>query len=95
MSERTYEYVRSIDLARLIEDWLRRKEMSIDNFAERAGVSARAITKTLRRERPYQSIFFADKVMMAMDLHICELKTVSKPSSANGRENAKRRIRSK
>ncbi len=79
----------------MIEDWLNENGSSIDHLADKAGVSARAITKTLRRERPFQNIFFADKVLVAIERHICELKVLNRPASANTRGKEKPRLRSK
>lgn len=71
------EYVRSRDLAMLIEAHIAEHEDSnVHELARRAGVSPRAITKVLRFERNYQTLWFADRIMLAIGGHINELDTV-------------------
>lgn len=93
MSPRLREYVRASELARVIEEWLDGgEERSINGLARRVGVSKRAITKILHRERPYVSVYLADRVMVAIDRHICELAVLMRAASENKRQPERRRL---
>jgi hypothetical protein len=71
-----HEYVRTSELAREIEAFFDEHEDAHPHqLARRAGVSPRAISKTLARERPFQTVWFADRIMLAMGRHISELRT--------------------
>ena len=71
------EYVRTGELARAIEAWLAADETrSYHALAESAGVSPRAVSKGLNHERPYQTVYLADRLMTVMDRSIDELRVV-------------------
>lgn len=70
------EYVRSSDLAELIEEWTRVNDSHYHELARRAGVSPRAISKILNNERQFQTVFLADRLLVAMDRHLIHVDTV-------------------
>ena len=75
-------HVRTEDLARVIEEWLACDEQrNYHHLAERAGVSPRAVSKVLRRERPFQTVHLADRLLLAMDRSLAELEIIDKDAS--------------
>lgn len=75
--DRRPEYVRTAELAREIRVWLDADETrNYHALAEAAGVSPRAVSKVLNIERPYQTVFLADRLMTAMDRGVEELHIV-------------------
>ena len=76
-SDAAREYVRSRQLASEIESWLAADEdRTYHRLAELAGVSPRAVSKILTGVRRYQTVYLADRLMMAMDRNITQLPTV-------------------
>jgi hypothetical protein len=69
------EYVSSSDLAAEIDDWVRTNDQNYHRLAERAEVSPRAVSKVINGDRPYQSVFLADRLMRAMGRYIYHLPT--------------------
>ena len=66
----------------MIEEWLADSgERTYHHLAERAGVSPRAVSKVLRRERPYQTVYLADRLLLAMDRSLAELEIIKKGAS--------------
>lgn len=75
----TREYVDNEDLAQALESWFSRQECSDASgrsLAGQAGVSPKALGKVMRRERRYQTVFLADKLLTAIGAHISELPTL-------------------
>lgn len=70
------EYVESGQLAQMIESWLGKEGNSQEALADMAGISRRAISKVLVRERPYQTIWLADKIVCAIDEDLSYLDSV-------------------
>lgn len=80
---KVHEYVRTRELADQIRRYLNEHDTNNYELARRAGVSPRAITKVLNMERPYQTVRFADRIMLAMGQHISELETVFRRRKQN------------
>lgn len=89
---RKREYVHTEQLAARIEEWLVKHAAAgetLQSLARAAGVSPKAIRKILARERPYQSVWLADKLLIATGGSLYELDTVWLQPSQNAiREKA-------
>ena len=69
----TRPYVRTEELAVLVDNWLARHRRSGEtphSLADRAELSPRAVTKVIRRESPLQTAWVADKVLHALDMKL-------------------------
>jgi hypothetical protein len=69
-SDKKREYVLSRHLAAEIEAWVVANNSNYHQLARRAQLSPRALRIILGRQRRYQTIFLADRLMIAMGKYI-------------------------
>jgi hypothetical protein len=79
---KTREYVRSAELAALMDAWLAKPAHGPTLLAQRAGVSDRAVGKVLREQEdwPWTALDMADRLLTAMGLHLAHVETVERPA---------------